>query len=357
MNKDLRNTLVWMIFATCVVGLAFWQAQVTVAQEMAARHKVLPQPAKTRHAIRPAPVTFTGDPAADYIARSEKGITDREIGWIVEDFRNAGLAVDLLGPNFVHRTRDELTGRQKEFLDRRAAQYRWYHDALVDGLRLSPEQSSQASKNLNKLFDLAKAHFDETFNAPMSSDKRDAEIEWETIAAQHPMEELITSYRWINDENLAFMPWNLCPLTPNQEKLTWKSWVDKTPEEKSAIENQAKAAFEMAHDPLSRILPYPSLGFGEFDPTFLLAPVYFRWPNLILPFLNQQKFLPIEDMLENQSPGVLLAEIRALHPAQLKLLLLFEPERSAEILRDLNGEDPLKKAADLFEEATDPSKK
>src|SRR6478672_404053 len=283
MNKDLRNMLVWMVFASALVGMAFWQAQVAAAQEAAAKNKALPPPAKTRHATRPAPVVFTGDPAADYIARCEKGLTDQEIGWIIEDFTNAGLAVDLLGPNFVHRTRDELTGRQKEFLDRRAAQYRWYHDALVDGLRLNPTQSSQAVEKLNESFDLAKASFDEAFNAPLSSHE---EIEWETTAASKPMEKLITGRSWVFDEKL--MPWSICSLTPAHEKLTWKSWMDKTPEEKWAIENQAEAAIERAHDPLSRILPY-RLELGELGSTHLLPPVYVQWPNLRLPFLNQQK--------------------------------------------------------------------
>jgi len=327
-----------MIFATALVGLAFWQAQVAAADDAAARHKTLPPPGKTKRAARSPATPFHGDPAADYIARCEKGITDREIIWIIEDFQNAGLAMDLLGKDFFHRTRDELTGRQKEFFDRRAAQFHWYHDALVDGLRLNPAQSSQVSKTLSKSLDLAKAEFDETFNAPLSSHERDAEVEWETTAASKPMEKLITGKSWIFDEKLI-MPWDLCSLTLAQEKLTWKSWVDKTSEEKSTIENQGEAAIGKAHDPLSRILPYP-LQLGELGSTHLLPPVYFLWPNLILPFLNQQKFLPIEDLLENQPADVFLAEIRALHPAQLKLLLLFEPERSAEILRALNGEPP-----------------
>ena len=149
MNKDLRNTLVWMVFATAIVGIAFWQAQITLAKEIAAKNKVLPPPPKTRHAVRPAAATFTGDPVADYLDRCKKGLTDQEIGWIIEDFQNAGLA-------FYHFNE---TAPDPFIIAYRAAQIRWYHDLLVDGFRLSPEQSAQASVKLRQLHEKDTAEF------------------------------------------------------------------------------------------------------------------------------------------------------------------------------------------------------
>jgi hypothetical protein len=337
MHQEIKATVIWLLLAFFLTFAGFWQAKVVVAQDTHSQHRQLPPPVKTKLATRPPPAGFTGDVGADNIARCEKGMTDQEIEWVLEDFRNAGLDIDLLGPNQVHLTRDELTGRQKEFLNRRAVQYRWYHSALIDGLRLSPEQSTHTSRKLSELFDLAKARFDEAFNAPLNGQAPDGEDDWNTIAAQHPVEELITSTSWLN-EGVAIMPWNLCSLSPDQEKLTWKSWIDKTLEEKSAIERQPISASDLKSDPLSRVLPYPAGGFREYGDTVLLAPVYFQWANNILPFLNRQKFIPIEEPLWDQPDRILLAQIRALHPAQLKLLLLFQPEMTVEIQQAMEAE-------------------
>ncbi len=362
MHQEIKVTAIWLVLAFFLTFAGFWQAKVVIARDFQARHQALPPPAKTKNATRPQPAEFTGDVVADYVARCEKGMTDQEIGWILEDFQNAGLGGDLLGPNRVHLTRDELAGRHKEFFDLRAAQHRWYLGALVDGFRLNPEQSAVASKRLSDLFDLAKTDFIEAFNAPLAG--QESEAEWKTVAAQHPVEELITSNRWLNDQELAFIPWNLCPLTPAQEKLTWKSWMDKSQEERSAITELAEATLEKQaaignlaettrepdNDPLTRILPYPPRTWGELGHTVLLAPVYFYSANVIFPFLDRQKFPPMEGLLKKESGENFLTKFRALHPAQLKVLLLMQPELIPTIERALNGDPLLESETDPFAE-------
>lgn len=333
MNKDLRNTLVWMIFATCVVGLAFWQAQVTVAKEMAARRKVLPQPAKTRHAIRPAPLTFTGDPAADYIARSEKGITDREIGWIVEDFQIAGLAEPIA---------ENATPAQ--LLSYRAAQQRWYHDALVDGLRLSPEQSAQAAAKLSELFDTAKANFIEAINARPQVEQVNGN--WRmNDRSEKAMQNLTTASLWLIDQESAFMPWNLCSLTPAQEKLTWKKWMEdrkKNADRPVSAEKIDSILENTLNDPLiSHLLDGLTLTTPLPDGSVLV--------DAILPFPRPFKALPKTSPPPDESKK-LPGHFQILHPAQFKLDLLFNPDYATPIQRAINGEPPLENTNNPFAE-------
>ena len=267
MNKDLRNTLVWMIFATCVVGLAFWQAQVTVAQEMAARHKVLPQPAKTRHAIRSAPAIFTDDPVFDYIARWEKGITDREIGWIIEDFQMAGLDFDWQNPRTT----------VADLVTLRTSQHRWYREALVDALRLSPEQSAQVAAKLDELLDKAKADFMRA--------RETLYIEDETDGTASPF---VNPDEWLRNDDpfngsisLSFQPWNLCQLMPEQQDI-----LSNTEQSESSTSG------------------------------------FLGWNTSPLPKVESH---PLKDPIS--APGVKeqIAHIRALHPAQLKMILLHKP--------------------------------
>jgi hypothetical protein len=147
MRQDLKNTLIWMVCATLITGLAIWQAQVAVTQDRRADQVALPPPVKTRHAERSPNLSVSGDVVANYQARQEKGLSDREIGWILEDFKAARLD---LGYRMATR---------EEYLAQRQAQDRWYRDAFVEGWNLSEPQAAQVSLKLTDLYDSAKADF------------------------------------------------------------------------------------------------------------------------------------------------------------------------------------------------------
>lgn len=203
MNKDLRNTVIWLVFAMAMVCVGFWQAQIAVAKEAQARNKTLPPPLKTRHAIRPAPANLVIDPVADYIARCEKGMTDQEIGWIVEDFRNAGLGLGI------------RTASPEEYFKQRNAQHQWYRDALTEGLILTPDQAKQAASKIGALFEQAKAEFLTSIEAapkPFQTNGR-----WYQVTNADMIRPLINAETWL--QNPDYSPESLCSLTPEQIRL------------------------------------------------------------------------------------------------------------------------------------------
>ncbi|MEO7098366.1 MAG: hypothetical protein ABI162_03310 [Luteolibacter sp.] len=318
MNKDLRNTLVWMVFATAIVGIAFWQAQITMAKEIAAKNKVLPSPAKTRHAIRPAPATFTGDPAADYIERCEKGLTDQEIDWIIEDFENAGL----------DRYYQNLKEDPKGLIAFRAAQQRWYHDILVDGLRLTPDQSARVQNRLSELFVTAQSQFQRDLDNYASAPDRD------TKNPDPIFGHLAAPYSWLINHP-DFQPWNLCTLTPDQEKITWKFFstlLEKSNSKPSSTplpDNHQQAS--ITGGPLF-------LYSSNLPPDIDKMIIRHQWMdevNKVLPLLSCQNFPPQHP---NGSEQEILTDVRHFHPAQLKLLLLISPSVAGRIIRLIEAE-------------------
>jgi hypothetical protein len=321
-----------MVCATCMVGLAFWMGQITVASEIAAKNKILPPPTKTRHAIRTAPATFTGDPAADYIARCEKGMTDQEIGWIVEDFQNAGLADPI-----------QENATPAQLLAYRAIQQRWYHDALVDALRLNHEQSIQVTTKLAELLDSAKVNLIEAINAQPKN--------WQVNDTGQPnerskngMDNLITASLWLFDKDAEFMPWNLCKLTTTQETITWKRWVDDQKKNGSR-----RVSAEEIDSILKNSLDDPLMSDWNRLPSAAPLPDGSPLVDGILPFPRPLKGRPTPNSKPDESrklPG----RFQTLHPAQFMLDLLFNPDYATAIQRAINGATPLENATNPFAE-------
>lgn len=256
MNKNLQLTLAWFALAFLVTLGAVWQAQVTVAQEVIARNQPPPPPAKTRHVVRPAAPEAS---AVDYATRKKQGLTDREIGWIVEDFQTAGLDLGI------------RVAPQEDYLAQRRAQDRWYQDALVEAWSLTPEQSAEVTANLGELFDQAKADFIEALAA--GPQPIEVNGQWYIITSSEPMHRLIDARRRLDDATSPFMPWNL-----------------------------------------------GKFGFKPDDPPNPIS------VDFILPRPDPAPEEGIQ-VAPPQGEGM-LPQIRKLHPAQLKLLLLVDPKKS-----------------------------
>ncbi len=298
MNKHHKLIIAWFIISGLIVFTAVRQIQVAAANQIQA-HQPIPPPTKTRHAFRTAVLPWSGDPAADYVVRCEKGMTDKEIGWILEDFRIAGL--DRFA--FTDKTPDD------ELLAYRIAQQRWYLGALVDGLRLAPDQAAQAAAKLNELFKTVATEF----RRKSESGKLDAPVVTRF--------DMIVPYFWIfsgyggdDPGHLRFLPWDLCLLTSKQEAITWKK-------EFSAGLDQGIRDGPTAH-PLFKN-PHPLDHDAEMPEQWALV-------DAVFPFLKSQSFA--KDQIEAEDSGKsLLIALHDFHPAQLKILLLIYPHLAAEI--------------------------
>jgi hypothetical protein len=294
MNKNLQLTIAWFILASLLTATALWQAQVAVAREISASQKTLPHPLKTRHADRAA---ISSAPIADYATRLQKGLTDREIGWILDDFQTAGLERGL------------RVATQEEYLAQRRAQDRWYHDALVEAWSLTPEQSTQVTEKLAELYDQAKADFIETLAAGPQPVK--VNDQWLIVTSSEPIHRLIDANRRFQDAKGRFLPWNLCKMAPELDPVHAGKKIDIQ-------------ATDVPEDAL----------FAKPIQIAPAAPNLFTVDQLLPKAAVQPEEIPIQVApAENE----ILPPLRKLHPAQLKLLLLISPDKVKEIRQALDA--------------------
>lgn len=342
MPKEIRHTLVLLGIAACFLGGAVWQGQVASAREFAHRSRTLPPTAKTRRAVRPAPVPFTGDPVADYAARCEKGMTDQEILWILDDYKNAGLDLGIHDIELKSGPPPEDPYRPYHNTLRKA-QDRWFLEALVDGLRLSPEQIAQTRSTFDRLFDQAKADLIQDQNAELHGSPGDGPIS--PYRGVDRLTKLISLDRYLNGGEHA--PWIL--LSPQQEKLTWKHIISQLADR--ASRGQAAAAEKLVvSEP--EFLGAEPMNLNQGDPN---VPGEYMFSNIFLPFLKCQKLASGDDpfakdpFTEDKDPPAedklllaeyedrLVANVRKFHPAQLKMCLLFDPEMTGRVQHALDS--------------------
>lgn len=319
MRQEIKATAIWLLLAVFLTSAGFWQIKVAVARDSRSLHRELPLPSETKRTIRPPQAEFTGDVVADYVARCEKGMTDQDILWILDDFHNAGLDLDWRDPAVTI----------EEVLDNRKALNRWYHDALVDGLRLSPEQSTQASRTLDELFEKEMQWFLEqrkSRSEPFNDWLGNTNPNLVYPDAREIIADLSGAMVSFSDipEATPYYPWKLCQLTPEQEKLTWKQLFLIFEGTNHEIESEDAPGLVggslFRREDFHRGYPIDELLVTQDD-----------LPSLIFPLLTQQKLIaknnpnsPFSD--PSDPPGLsTLENVRLLHPCQLKALLLFNP--------------------------------
>jgi hypothetical protein len=294
MNKNLQLTLAWFVLAFLVTGAAIWQAQVAVARDIADRQRQLPPPLKIRRAERPP---ASPAPVADYATRRAQGLTEREIGWIVEDFQSAGLDLGI------------RVAPKEAYLAQRKAQDRWYHAALVEAWSLTPGQSAQVATKLAELYDQAKADFIEALTAGPRPFEHNGK--WYNITSADPIHRLIDANSRFLDPAGPFLPWNLCKMANELHS--------------NPIDIKIRGIPEVTDDNLELATPYR------------IAPAA---PSLVTVdrLLPQSTAMPTEEPIQvlPEDRGM-LAQLRKLHPVQLKLLLLIAPEKVREIRNALDA--------------------
>lgn len=281
MHKEIQKTLAWILLASLMTTAAFWQAQVAVSEDLQARRATLPPPPKTRHAIRAAPQLVSGDPVATYAARQEAGLTDLQIGWIVEDFKTAGLDLGI------------RVATQEDYLAQRKTQDRWYREALVEAWCLSAEQSAELAAKLGELYDQAKADFIEALRGGPQAFQHNGQ--WYSVTGTGPIHQLIDANTRLQDA--SFLPWNLCTM--------------------ASAENPPDA--DVHNDD----------GIPGVDPSETSR------------LLVVDRVLPNPPAPANVGPPEtgILPSLRSLHPAQLKLRLFIDPPMAAKIEQALAATD------------------
>ena len=188
-RKKTRGS-VWLMAALILSLLGGWMA-ARVANGAAAKHSapgppVLPTKVSDR---KPREEQAVGV-VENYIARCKKGMTEREVRWIIEDFQKAGLAQGL------------GNSTPEEFIRQRKVQHAWYLDLLAEGLRLDHEQRRTASGKLAGLLEEAGTDFQkrlsEQTSEPAEQDDGRAQVVGGEVIGRS-----IDAEQWLTDERYA----------------------------------------------------------------------------------------------------------------------------------------------------------
>jgi hypothetical protein len=297
MDQRSKRTAGWLGFAILLILAAIWQSQVTAVAALQAGGTKPTTQQRIRHAPCPTadPVL---DPVPGYVARSEKGLSDQEIRWIAQDFRNAGL----------DRSTDAIATGEEAFVVR-SAQERWYLSSLVDALGLTPQQSTEAAAKLAEFTRQRKVCFFANIH-DWGSYKTDLFVKGATV-------------------NLELMPWKLCDLDPEQEKITAKRYFDVR-DLSIPIQTAPQGTPDFQ-------IKYPSYPVNLMPGAVLLIGNDFEIANIFMPLLSSQK-LNIQCLILHDSEPEWLDKIRKLHPAQLKIMMLLSPQIAEKLLNNLEAD-------------------
>lgn len=167
-------TFAWFVVAFLCIAASILQIQISLAKERAEKNKALPPPAKTRHFLREG---ISAKSAPDYATRRKQGLSDREIGWIIEDFQFAGLDQGI------------RTATPEDYLKQRKQQDRWYRDLMAEAWALSPAQTTAMTAKLDELFKQAEVEFTKQLaeaSAPIEQNGK-----WYRIVSSQPIHRLI----------------------------------------------------------------------------------------------------------------------------------------------------------------------
>jgi hypothetical protein len=298
------------------------------------------------------------DAEADYRERCKKGMTAREVRWIVEDFFQAGLAEGGL-PAEVQDTAEILSqtagwrewkGGENEDapalaekvsevfkskgLQLASRQQRWYADALADGLRLDRAQRKEAYQSGRKLVEELGANFPQPADTlewvptgPPEAGESE-ELDGEAGEVSPPASEgspLLVPARWLQDERSA--PWEMCPLRPDQRAILSAT-------ESIAEDSQGAGDAFLAPAPSSP----PSSPWYNPERVVIEGPEAMRTgtsggrdPNELMPSPSAAihhavgVFPFTADQDKRIAEDDLPALLKSLHPAQFRMLLLLEP--------------------------------
>ena len=324
-SKRKRANPAWFVLAVIVSCLAFWMSTQattgTLAFARSAPAKLKPTKAQDRSAIDGRQA---GSVVEDYAERCRKGMTALEIRWIVEDFQGAGLddgprslraamaAIGSQSPRWtpvpeeaaekLARLADQLAGRSRS----------WYRHALADALKLNEGQLRELRKNL------AQAHQEDWEKFEQS--RAAAEADSHEIVRQAPYNDFVAASQWLADDRYA--PWNLCKLDVGQLAITRHEQVVK--QQLSVIGSQE------GEDEVP-----PS--WFELRPTAVVVTTTrgTEAPNIEREKRDAEAVFPLYPSQVAPGDGDLLAVAKRLHPAQLKMLLLLNPELAGELMEEL----------------------
>lgn len=319
MNQIPQRWSLWLLAGFSLLGFAGWEiAQISVKNRGAfgPRKKVLSPPSKVRSDGRMPPPAESpvADPVTAYLEAAKRGMTEREVRWLVEDFNAQGFLFSNLPANADARTVRAFRNRQQS----------WYLAALTGALHLTPDQRKTARERFATQLEKDSAVL---VTRPVESLLGDIEV-LKPIAGNIDAVEVLDPSQWLFPEAMA--PWNLCDLSEAQASLTLKDWASR--EKRERVQDPTVAPDE----PL--FIPWMSTELaGAQDPVSgnRIEAAATNPPLLprtdILPLTPGQLPPAAKEEEEEKAPMTVAEQARRLMPAQLRLALLLHPELASQL--------------------------
>lgn len=329
-----KGSPIWFVLALLLSAGACWLALLaaegnfTLGRTAAAAKEEKPAKSTNRAARKIGP-QFSVE---SYVERSRKGMTARQVRWIVEDFQKAGLddpkvekawqlvsdfketAASERGLSWMNPEMSRVA--KDEAIEIGWQQRAWYLDLLADGLSLDVWQKRQAKER-------CALRLLETQEEFLKDPAKEAGNQYHVIAELPSYAGLAEPAHWLEDQELA--PWKLVDLAAPQLRITWHDF--RQPEGPRA-EDEVPWFDPAAMEVLNLAVPGKPTA-SEFPAGS--APTEIEGAAAIFPFTPGQNF----SRHGRQGAGKLESEAMGCHPAQLKTLLLLRPELAGELMAEL----------------------
>ena len=228
--------------------------------------------------------------AEEYMMKAERGMTEDEVRWVVEDFLALGLDVEYP---------EDTTA--EGYLALRKAREDWYLGALVSGLRLTKEQERQAREAMGVLREKDYAEFVEYLNGVKSFEDEGQEMK---VFDGGKARKLMSASYWLFGPE--YLPAALCELSEEQKAVSRSGFngdVDPFLEDGVSLSDE-----HVAYD--------------------MYAPFFYH----VFPLTDDQD---LESNRATKETEGWLPEAMCLHPNQLKIILLSAPESIEKLKKEL----------------------
>lgn len=254
----------------------------------------------------------TKNPREDFDAARNRGLTEQEVRWIIEDFMNLGIDNGTIA-----------LGSAKDYYKTRVRRHEWLLDAMTSGFALSAGQKDQASASLKAHGERDLAEFVEYVSGIKSFEADGKEYR---VVDGSKVRKLTDASYWLRDPECA--PWNLTDLSEGQKDMTrFRNeegrliWIR---EGSRTLDYGTDEKYEASGDAFMTD-PMVMNGGGWFFPLSIG-----QVEGMIGAKVDQASKAP-----EGKGKVTRLELVKFLTAPQLKTLLLFEPDLAKHLMEEL----------------------